>query len=130
MAKSGDTYLSRGKGASASVVFTDGWLDGVLSDAIDGRLELAKLVIEQWADEVTEDMKMEAPWSDVTTKARSTLGVLLDFGRDMWEAVLTGGMPYQIFLETARDHKYAILAPSLEKWAGVLFDRLGAVQTS
>ncbi len=130
MANTQDRYIARGKGVNAQIDFHLDWLDGLLSDAIDARLEWAKVVIEQWADEVTEWMKENRPWQDRTTDARRSLGVLIDFGKDMWEAVLTAGVPYMVFLETARNHKYAILEPALDQWSGVLFERLNAQQTS
>jgi hypothetical protein len=130
MAGSRDIYVAKGKGASASVEFHLDWLDGRLADGTEGALEVAKITVEQWADEVTEWMKENRPWQDRTTDARKSLGVLLDFGNDMWEAVLTGGVPYMVFLETARNHKYAILEPALDLWADRLYERLGAVRQS
>lgn len=104
-------------------------VEGWASDGVDSSKEVAKLIIEQWSDQVQDWMRANAPWTDRTTDARRSLGVLQDFTKEVWELVLTGGVHYQEFLETNHaGDKYAILRPALEEWAGVLIERLGAVR--
>lgn len=106
-------------------------LDALEAAFIEQAKRRAEAIIRAWAREVTAWMKQNAPWRDRTTNARQSLGweeKLVEWGSDLWLIVLTGGVPYQKFLERNFAGRYRILGPALEQWGGVLVERLGAEQ--
>jgi hypothetical protein len=75
-----------------------------------------KLYADTAASKMEAEAKKQAPWNDQTSNARQSIR-----GRAYWtannqvEIVLSGGMPYSPHLELAREKRYAILAPTVEK---------------
>lgn len=125
--------FSTTSGAVTSTVEIDlSGLTGVVSNLQESVKEQARVIIVAWADnEVTPWMKANAPWTDRTTNARQSLGVLADFKANLIEIVLTGGVFYMQYLEIAfkdaSGHpRFAVLKPAMDVWAQVLIDRLGA----
>lgn len=122
------TFSTRAGDWTAEIDLNLSGLEGLYEDATEVSKEIAKLIIDQWADEVEDWMKANAPWQDDTGDARKSLGVLKDFTKQVWEMVLTGGVPYMKFLEMLHEYRFAILRPALDEWANVLIERLGAVR--
>jgi hypothetical protein len=137
------TTFTTTSGAVTSKVDIDlSGLRGAVADLQESVKERARVIIEDWADEVTAWMKKNAPWKDrteaererlgvKTPHARDVLGVLVDFKENVIEIVLTGGVFYmkylEIFFKDASGHpRFAVLKPAMDVWAQVLIDRLGA----
>lgn len=70
-------------------------------------------VVDRGASKGESYMKVNAPWTDRTTLARTTLGAKAFSENPKYVIVLFGGAPYQIWLEIAMNKKYAIIVPSL-----------------
>lgn len=58
-------------------------------------------------------MRTGAPWTDRTGNARSSLFALPLRTGNTWKLVVSHGMSYGIFLETANSGKYAIVLPEI-----------------
>jgi hypothetical protein len=89
-------------------------------------------VIDRQAPRAESWMKVNAPWTDRTSSARNTLRAIPEHDGNQHGLILTGGVPYQIYLETRWAGRYAILQPAMVHWGAVimsnmngLLDRLG-----
>lgn len=77
-------------------------------------------------DEVVADMKMQAPWTDRTGDARAALfTALIHEARRTVGILISHGslIDYSVFLEYAHAGRFAILAPTVDRWGPVLFRR-------
>lgn len=92
-----------------------------LMDELEARAHDHVREIEAW-------MKEHAPWADRTGAAREGLGVEVE--RDTGEVSITvfHTVDYGIWLETIESGRFAILEPTLQYWAPIVFDDVGAVQ--
>ena len=77
------------------------------------------------APRIEADMKRSAPWTDRTSNARNSLSAVAKGGTDSITITLSGGVSYQIWLETRWSGKYAILKPSLLKWGPRVMEQIG-----
>lgn len=66
---------------------------------------------------IESDMKSNARWTDRTGNARNGLMCTVEGRGDEITLVLSGSVPYQVYLETRWSGKYAIIKPSVLKWA-------------
>lgn len=86
-----------------------------------------ELYAETSAKKLESEAKKNAPWTDRTTLARTTItGTAERKGRKMVIA-LAGNMEYSIYLEEARNGKYAILNPTIEKNRKDILEGLGVI---
>jgi hypothetical protein len=69
---------------------------------------------QDWAGELEGRAKEEAPWKDRTGNARNGLRGETMVGRDEVKIALAHSIEYGVFLELARDGRYAILKPTLD----------------
>lgn len=77
-----------------------------------------RAVAEYWSQEVQNDMRTNAPWSDRTGNARSGLFAIVDeLSSDVVEIYLSQGhtIDYGIFLELSHAGRYAIILPTIER---------------
>lgn len=77
------------------------------------------------APRIESDMKRAAPWTDRTGNARNSLSAVAKGGTDSITITLSGGVPYQIWLEVRWSGKYAIIKPSLLKWGPRVMEQIG-----
>src|SRR6476646_244529 len=107
--------------------------EGLVADMEESVKERARVIIDEWAVEVTAWMKKNAPWQDrteeerkrrgvTTPHAREVLGVLVEVKERLIEIVLTGGVFYMQYRETAFKGlggmpRFAILKPAMDEWA-------------
>ena len=80
--------------------------------------------------ETTAVMKERAPWTDRTGAARAGLHVTNDFRAPKYALILSGTVPYQIWLEIANSGRYAIIAPTVHTQGTVLMLRLRNILSS
>jgi hypothetical protein len=125
------TFKSQYGGVTSEVTIDFSGLAGIVSDLEESVKEQARVIIEDWAVEVTAWMKQNAPWTDRTTNARTSLGVITSFKEHIIEVVLTGGVFYmkylELFFKGLDGHpRFAILKPAMDLWGQVLIERLGA----
>jgi len=71
----------------------------------------AAVIVDREADLATANMKSNAPWTDRTGNARSTLATDVKHRADADEMILHGGMPYQVYLETMQAGRFAAIVP-------------------
>ncbi|HHY95087.1 MAG TPA: HK97 gp10 family phage protein [Firmicutes bacterium] len=85
-----------------------------LRDWAERRRAAVVALAQDWAGELEARAKKNAPWKDRTGNARNGLtgGVLL--GRNEVKITLAHSVSYGVFLELARDGRYAILKPTLD----------------
>lgn len=82
--------------------------------ALEPRVDAALgAVCERLGDQATAYMKVNAPWTDRTTLARSSLGSVVFKRATRWYVNLFGGAPYQIYLETKFNGRDAIIGPTI-----------------
>jgi hypothetical protein len=69
--------------------------------------------MEQWA-------KLNAPWTDRTTDARTYLHATVEEVGPIGNIVLAHGVPYGIWLEVANGGRFAIIAPAIDHWGPII----------
>ena len=69
------------------------------------------------APQIQSDMRSNAPWEDQTGNARNGLFAKEQISTNRVDIVLYHSVPYGIWLELRWSGKYAIITPSLAKWA-------------
>lgn len=136
------TFKSTYGGVTSEVTIDFSGLAGIVSDLEQSVMEQARIIIDDWAVEVTDWMKKNAPWKDrteeertrlgvTTPHAREVLGVITTFKEHLIEIVLTGGVFYMKYLELFfkgldGSPRFAILKPAMDLWGHILIERLGA----
>jgi hypothetical protein len=73
-------------------------------------------VVERQGDLAVAHMKSNAPWTDRTGVARSSLGSVTFKRGGRWVLNLFGRANYQIWLEVKNGGKYAIITPTIVDW--------------
>lgn len=84
---------------------------------------IAKLVQRQ-APKAEAWMRVNAPWTDRTGNARSSLRAIPIQEGEAYNLELTGGVPYQIYLETKNSGRYAIIQPAMLRFGRILMSQL------
>ena len=85
-------------------------------------IKLALLELgEAWSPIIEDYMKVNAPWVDRTSNARQTLNVRARELKDTTVIDLAHGMTYGIYLELANAGRYAIINPTLDKYAPLVW---------
>lgn len=118
-------YTSTVGAFSCEVEIDFAGIRGLVEDTQSDYRELAIIIVQQWADEVTAWMKENRPWSDDTTNARQSLGVVTEFQNEVITLILTGGVFYQKYLELLHGGRFRILQPAFHMWEPELRKRLG-----
>lgn len=81
-----------------------------------------KALGDQYSSQMEAEAKVEAPWTDRTGLARQGLfGEAKEFGDDTLRVRLSHTMDYGVYLELANSGKYAILEPTVKKFAPDFF---------
>lgn len=71
------------------------------------------------AEDMAESAKANAPWRDVTGRARSELYTILKTyseGEVLGDIIIGHGVDYGAILELARAGRYAILRPTMDNY--------------
>jgi hypothetical protein len=94
----------------------------LLGDTISGALDLLGKdhnidEVEQIAQSMLDDAKSNAPWNDRTGAARDGLDVDVSEEGDEVVVTLMHTVDYGIWLETIQSGRFAIIMPTLEKYA-------------
>lgn len=85
---------------------------------------------ERMADEITEYMKDNAPWTDRTGAARASLFTLVEHeARQMVSILVSHGslIPYGVYLELNYGGRFAIIAPTIDWFGPRLFHEVQAI---
>jgi len=78
--------------------------------------------------QIEADMKMNRPWTDRTMWARLTLTAKASRpDTNTIRITLSHGMYYGIFLELCNEKRYAIIAPTIRKFAPEVVQELGSI---
>lgn len=85
-----------------------------LQDWAERRRAAVVALAEEWAGTVEGRAKENASWKDRTANARNGLRGETVVKRDEVLIALAHSVDYGIFLELARDGRYAILKPTLD----------------
>lgn len=88
-----------------------------LRQAANKQLAALGLYAETAAQQMVEHAKPNAPWTDRTTNARESIS-----GGHYWKGNtlvvrISGGMEYSVYLELAMEKRWAILRPTVERFA-------------
>lgn len=80
------------------------------------------------SDVATEYAKINAPWKDHSTNARSGLhsGVNIGLNQEFWELYVAHTVFYGIYLETRWSGKYAIISPTILYVGKLLIERMSS----
>jgi hypothetical protein len=70
---------------------------------------------QDWAGNLESEMKKNAPWKDRTGNARKELMGSSELSDDSITITVSHSVDYGVYLELARDGKYAILKPTIDK---------------
>jgi hypothetical protein len=73
--------------------------------------------VEHIAQSLLDDAKANAPWADRTGAARDGLDVEVESGDGSVTVTLMHTVDYGIWLETIQSGRFAIIMPTLEKYA-------------
>lgn len=85
-----------------------------LRDWADRRRAAIVALAQNWAETIEGRAKENAPWRDRTGQARAGLRGETVAGRNEVKIALAHSVDYGVFLELARDGRYAILKPTLD----------------
>lgn len=102
-------------------------LDGVieLPDRFAKRVEGAAAdVAREMADEMRTYAQDNAPWEDRTGEAREGLKTVVVTRGNVYSIFLGYSVDYGVFLETEDGGKWAIVLPTVERYAGVFAARV------
>lgn len=88
-----------------------------LREAANKQLAALGLYAETAAMKMEDYAKPNAPWTDRTSNARQSIS-----GGHFWRGNnlvvrLSGGMEYSVYLELAMEKRWAILRPTVERFA-------------
>lgn len=86
----------------------------------------AQQAFEDAADEILAYAQATAPWSDRTGDARSGLDVSVETAGNEVILTLFHTVEYGQWLETIQNGEFAIIMPTLELYAPIVFGRVGA----
>ena len=81
------------------------------------------------ADNMQAYAQQNAPWSDRTGEARNGLTAEVDSDRGNVYVSLYHTVDYGRWLETIQGGRFAIIMPTIELFAGTVFDDVGARRT-
>jgi hypothetical protein len=84
------------------------------------------ILLEEAAQEIEQQMKAEAPWTDQTGAAREGLTAEVYHTAVRYGLRLYYTVDYGIWLEIAHNGEYAIIQPTMEEWGPKLMALLGA----
>lgn len=70
--------------------------------------------VKSAAKKVESEAKKNAPWTDRTSNARNSIKAEAVWKGNKMVLELSGNMDYSIWLEVAREGKYAILWPTIQ----------------
>ena len=92
-------------------------MDGSIEEAIEKKIALFySHVLEPMAVRATETMKEDAKWQDRTGDARKLLLAKAFIANGEMGINCMHRKEYGKYLETANDHKYAVLEPTARKY--------------
>lgn len=86
----------------------------------------AEEVFEEYAQQILADARANAPWQDRTGDARAGLGVEVTSSLSSVQLTLYHSVEYGQWLETIQGGNFAVIMPTLERWAPRLFREVGA----
>ncbi len=78
--------------------------------------EKTEAVLQRYAPEIENWMKVNAPWTDQTGAARNGLAARYYSDPDSTGIILFHQVPYGLWLEVRYSGKYAIIDPALQEW--------------
>ena len=92
----------------------------------EARMKKSQAAMDYWAGEIQNYMRENARWTDRTSNARNSLSAATEFTADTLTLIASGGGPpdYVVFLELAMAGKYAIVRPTMELYAGKIYQDL------
>jgi hypothetical protein len=76
-------------------------------------------------DQMVNDAKENAPWTDNTGAAREELDATVERDGDVFVVTLSHGVDYGQWLETIQSGQYAIIMPTIERWAPKILEAVG-----
>lgn len=100
-------------------------MTGTLALGAESATQSALEAFEDMADIILADAQAGAPWDDRTGMARD--GLWVEVYEEDGDVYLDLGhtMDYGLYLETIQNGRFAIIMPTLERYAGQLFDEAG-----
>ncbi len=78
--------------------------------------EKTEAVLQRYAPEIENWMKVNAPWTDQTGAARNGLAARYYSDSESTGIILFHQVPYGLWLEVRYSGKYAIIDPALQEW--------------
>lgn len=95
----------------------------------EARMEKSRQAMNYWASEIQNAMRANASWTDRTSNARNSLSATTEFTADTLTLIARGGGPpsYMVYLELAMAGRYAIIRPTLELYAGKVYQDLARI---
>lgn len=95
----------------------------ILSDGVEDRAEEK---MNDWVGEVQGYAQDNAPWQDITGDARNGLTAEVYTEGDDVILSLSHSVEYGQWLETIQSGRFAIIMPTLEAYAPMIFKDVGA----
>lgn len=92
-------------------------------------LERTEQEAEGFAPQIEEYAKLNAPWEDRTGDARAGLTAEVDTEGEEVVISLSHSVGYGLYLETIESGQFAIIMPTLEHFAPLVFFATNATQT-
>lgn len=93
-----------------------------LRDWAERRRAAVIALAQDWAGTLEARTKQNAPWRDRTGNARNGLTGSVAVSRNEVKIALGHSVDYGVFLELARDGKYAILKPTLDAAVSEIYE--------
>jgi hypothetical protein len=98
-------------------VFTKGFVQYVAG--IEKQIDQ---LVQQYAPQIENWMKENAPWTDRTGHARQSLRAEIEYDvNELAIYMYYNEVDYDVFLEYANTGRFSILAPAMDYWSPILF---------
>jgi hypothetical protein len=104
-------------------------LSGLFVAGGAGLVGMVRAELESLAPQIEEDAQSSAPWADRTGLARASLSAEVVDNGDEVGITLSHGVDYGYWLEVINNGEFAVIMPTLERWAPAVFDATNAVPT-
>lgn len=101
-------------------------MSGRIAVLAAGVEERAKEALEDFASEVEDYAKENAPWNDITGAAREGLTASVSEEGTTLYLELYHTVDHGVWLEVIQSGRFAIIMPTLEAYSSEIFDTVGA----
>lgn len=92
-----------------------------LENGLNSLEKKSDIALKMYCNEAAKMMegyaKRNRPWTDRTSRARQSLNGFVEYGKNVYRICIAHGVWYGTHLESAHQKRYAILMPTVQRYA-------------